>query len=104
LKADPKHFESALALAKYAYKDAKAIKDQMNALSISAADKKKRYELDAVYVEKLKAVLPYWERCEKLNPTDQTVLDALYLIYSDLDNKAGISRIEKRYKELGVEN
>ncbi|MEO7990698.1 MAG: tetratricopeptide repeat protein [Chryseolinea sp.] len=104
LKADPKHFESALALAKYAYKDAKTIKDQMNALSISAADKKKRYELDAVYVEKLKAVLPYWERCEKLNPTDQTVLDALYLIYSDLDNKAGIARIEKRYKELGVEN
>ncbi len=104
LKADPKHFEAALALARYAYKDAKAIKDQMNALSISAADKKKRYELDAVYVEKLKAVLPYWERCEKINPSDQTVLDALYLIYSDLDNKAGISRIEKRYKELGVEN
>ncbi len=104
VKADPKHFEANLALARFAYKDAKTIKDQMNALSISAADKKKRYELDAIYVEKLKTVLPYWERCEKINPSDQTVLDALYLIYSDLDNKAGISRIEKRYKELGVEN
>ena len=104
LKADPKHFESALALARFSYKDAKVIKDQMNALGISAADKKKRFELDAVYVEKLKLALPYWERCEKINPSDQSVLDALYQIYSDLDNQTEIKRIEKRYKELGLDN
>lgn len=103
-KADPKHFESALALARFAYKDAKAIKDQMNALGISAADKKKRFELDAVYVAKLKEVVPYWERCEKIKPDDQTVLDALYLMYTDLDNQAELKRIEKRYKELGLDN
>ena len=104
VKADPKHLEASLALARFAYKDAKEIKDEMNKLSISAADKKKRYELDDIYVSKLKTVLPYWEKCEKLKPDDQTVLDALYLMYSDLDNKAGLARIEKRYKELGVEN
>jgi tetratricopeptide (TPR) repeat protein len=103
-KADPKHFDSALALARFAYKDAKAVKDQMNALGISAADKKKRFELDAVYIVKLKEALPYWERCEKLNPSDQNVLDALYLMYSDLDNQTELKRIEKRYKELGLDN
>jgi len=103
-KADPKHFDSALALARFAYKDAKAVKDQMNALGISAADKKKRFELDAVYITKLKEALPYWERCEKLNPSDQNVLDALYLMYSDLDNQTELKRIEKRYKELGLDN
>jgi len=103
LKADPKHFDAALALARFAYKDAKAVKDQMNALGISAADKKKRFELDAIYVEKLKGVLPYWERCEKIKPDDQTVLDALYLMYTDLDNQTELKRIEKRYKELGLD-
>ncbi len=104
LRLDPKHFDAAIALARFAYKDAKVIKDEMNALSISAADKKKRYELDAIYVAKLKEVLPYWERCEKLKPDDQTVLDALYLMYTDLDNQPQLKRIEKRYKELGIEN
>ncbi len=103
-KADPKHFDSSLALARIAYQDAKVVKDKMNALGISAADKKKRFELDAVYVEKLKGVLPYWERTESINPSDQSVLDALYLIYTDLDNQPGLKRIEKRYKELGLDN
>jgi len=102
-KVDPKHFESAIALARLYYQDAKVIKDEMNALGISAADKKKRFELDAKYLEKLKVALPFWEKAEKLNPSDQSVLDGLYTIYGDLDNQKELSRIEKRYKELGLE-
>jgi hypothetical protein len=72
-------------------------------LGISAADKKKKFELDAVYITKLKESLPYWEKAEKLNPSDQEVLDELYAIYSDLDMQPQMKRIEKRFKELGIE-
>lgn len=103
LKIDPKHFDAALALARLNYQDAKVIKDEMNALGISAADKKKKFELDSKYLAKLKEILPYWERAEKINPNDQNVLDGLYTIYGDLDNQEQLKRIEKRYKDLGLE-
>ncbi len=104
LKIDPKSFDAQILLAKAYYVDAENIKKQMNSLGITDADKKKRFELDKMYVEKLKIALPYWEKAEKLNPADTDVLDALYIIYGDLDNQAGIKRIEKRYKELGLDN
>jgi hypothetical protein len=75
----------------------------MNALGISAADKKKKFELDAVYTTKLREALPNWEKCEKLITSDQEVLDELYSIYSDLDMQPQVKRIEKRFKELGIE-
>jgi hypothetical protein len=75
----------------------------MNALGISAADKKRKFELDGIYIQKLKVALPYWEKAEKLNPSDQEVLDELYAIYIDMDNQPQVKRIEKRYKELGIE-
>lgn len=104
LKIDPKYFEAQLYLAKLMYAEAEAIKRQMAALGISDADRKKKFELDKVLVEKLKIALPYWEQAEKINPSDQEVLDRLYTIYGDLDNRAQVQRIEKRYKELGMDS
>ncbi|MCX7636283.1 MAG: tetratricopeptide repeat protein [Cyclobacteriaceae bacterium] len=104
LQIDPKSFDAQVLLAKCHYVDAEKIKKEMASLGISEADKKKRFELDKVYVEKLKAALPYWEKAEQLNPSDTEVLDALYLIYVDLGMEAQIKRIEKRYKELGLDN
>jgi tetratricopeptide (TPR) repeat protein len=103
LKIDPQYFEAAFYLARLMYADAAAIKKEMSDLGISAADKKKRFDLDKVLVEKLKVALPYWERAEKINPNDQDVLDALYSIYGDLDMPDQVKRIEKKYKELGYE-
>jgi tetratricopeptide (TPR) repeat protein len=102
LKIDPKYFDAQVYLAKIVGEDAKKIKRQINALGISPADKKKKMELDGVYVEKLKIALPYWEKAEKLNPSDEEVLNELYAMYSDLGNDAQIQRIEKRMKELGL--
>lgn len=103
LKIDPKYFEAQRYLAKLVSEDAKIIKRQINALGITAAEKKKKMELDVVYVEKLKVALPYWVQAEKLNPSDEEVLNELYAIYSDLGNDAQIQRLEKRFKELGIE-
>jgi tetratricopeptide (TPR) repeat protein len=104
IKLDPQYFEAQLYLAKLVYADAAAIKKEMSNLGITAADKKKRFELDKQLVEKLKIALPYWEKAEKLNPSDQEVLDTLSSIYTDLDMQDQIKRVEKRYKELGIEN
>jgi tetratricopeptide (TPR) repeat protein len=103
IKLDPKYFDAHLFLAKLMYEDAYNIKKEMNSLGISEKDKKRKFELDKVYMEKLKVSLPYWENAEKVKPDDQEVLDALYAIYLDLDMTAQVKRIEKRYKELGIE-
>jgi len=104
IKLDPQYFEAQLYLSKLVYADAAAIKKEMSNLGITAADKKKRFELDKQLVDKLKIALPYWEKAEKLNPSDQEVLDTLYSIYTDLDMQDQLKRVEKRYKELGIEN
>jgi tetratricopeptide (TPR) repeat protein len=104
LKIDPQYFEAQLYLAKLVYADAATTKKEMSNLGITAADKKKRFELDAKLVESLKVALPYWERAEKISPDDQEVLDTLYSIYTDLDLQDQLKRIEKRYKELGMDN
>ncbi len=104
LKIDPQYFEAQLYLAKLMYADAAATKKEMSNLGISAEDKKKRFALDAKLVESLKLALPYWERAEKISPDDQEVLDTLYSIYTDLDLQDQLKRIEKRYKDLGMEN
>lgn len=103
LKIDPKYFEAQVYVAKLVGEDAKKIKRQINSLGITPADKKKKMELDVVYVEKLKLALPYWEKAEKLNPSDEEVLSELYSIYSDLGNDAQVQRLEKRMKELGID-
>ncbi len=102
LKLDPKYFEAQVSLAEVVHADAKAVKQQMNQLGITAEDKKKRFELDKVYVEKLKIALPYWEAAEKLGPDDAKVLDNLLAIYSDLDIQPQIARVTKRMKTLGL--
>lgn len=104
LKIDPNYFEAAFFLARVVSTEASLIKKEMANLGISAEDKKKRFELDKTLVEKLKVALPYWERAEKINGNDQEVLDALYSIYSDLDMPDQVKRIEKKYKELGLDN
>ena len=102
IKLDPKYFEPQLGLAEIIYFDAKAVKAQMNQLGNSKDDFKKKLELDKTYQDKLRLALPYWEDCEKLSPDDSKVLDALYIIYSDLEMTAQVTRIEKRMKALGL--
>lgn len=104
LRVDPNYFDAQLMIAKEMYKPAEKIKREMANLGITPADRKKRLELDNVLVEKLKLALPYWEKAEKMNPTEQEVLDALSSIYGDLGMTAQAQRIEQRYKELGQDN
>jgi tetratricopeptide (TPR) repeat protein len=103
LNIDSEYFDAQLYLAKLMYNDAEVLKKEMQNLGISAADKKRKNEIDKQLVEKLKTALPYWEKAEKLNPSDSEVLDQLGEIYADLGMDAQVERIEKRRKEVGLE-
>jgi tetratricopeptide (TPR) repeat protein len=103
LAIDPEYFDAQLYLAKLMYNDAEVLKKEMQNLGISANDKKRKMEIDKLLVDKLKIALPYWEKAEKLNPTDSEVLDQLGEIYADLGMDAQVQRIEKRRKEVGLE-
>lgn len=103
LKIDPSYFEAQYYLAQVYYLDALKIKNEMDHLGISAADKKRKLELDKLVVEKYKATLPLMEKAEKLNPSDVDVLDKLSAIYYYLGEDAQSERVTKRLKELGVE-
>lgn len=103
LKIDPEYFDAQLYLAKLMYNDAEVLKKEMQNLGISANDKKRKMEIDKLLVDKLKTALPYWEKAEKLNPSDSEVLDQLGEIYADLGMDAQVARIEKRRKEVGLE-
>jgi len=102
IKLDPKYFEPQIGLAEVIYSKAKAIKAEMNQLGNSKEDFKKKVDLDKKYQDELRVALPYWERCEKLNPDEGKVLDSLYMIYNDLEMTAQVTRIEKRMKALGL--
>lgn len=102
IKLDAKYFEPQLGLAELYYLDAKKIKDEMNQLGNSKDDFAKKVALDKQYQEKLKVALPYFEKCEKLSPDESKVLDVLYLIYTDLEMTAQVTRIEKKMKALGL--
>jgi tetratricopeptide (TPR) repeat protein len=102
IKIDPTYFEPQLALAELIYQDAKTVKAEMNQLGNSKEDFNKKVKLDKDYQDKLRVTLPYWEKCEKLSPDDVKVIDVLYIIYSDLEMTAQVTRIEKRMKTLGL--
>jgi tetratricopeptide (TPR) repeat protein len=102
IKLDSKYFEPQLGLAEVVYIEAKTIKDQMNQLGNSKEDFQKKVALDKAYQDKLRVALPYWEKCEKLSPDEGKVLDVLYMIYSDLEMTAQVTRVEKRMKTLGL--
>jgi tetratricopeptide (TPR) repeat protein len=104
MKIDPLYFDAQYYLAQIYFIEADKVKREMNNLGITDADKKKRLELDKQLVDKYKIALPYWEKAEKLNPSDADVLDKLSVIYYYLGDEKNEKRISQRMKELGLDN
>ncbi|CAN5120871.1 hypothetical protein BH09BAC3_BH09BAC3_29690 [soil metagenome] len=102
LRLDNQYFEATYAIAEVAFMDAKKVKAEMNQLGITPADRKKKLDLDKVYVDELKKVVPYWEAAEKLSPDDSKVLDTLLGIYSDLGDQPKITKLSVKMKKLGL--
>ncbi len=105
LKIDPEYFEAQYYLAQIFLIDAEKIRAQIGSLGISAADQKKKLDLDKVLVERYKTALPYWERAEKLKTDDLSlqldVLDKLSNIYYYLGEDAKQRAVDQKIKLLG---
>ncbi len=105
LKIDPTYFEAQYYLAQIFLIEAEKIRTELGSLGISAADQKKKFELDKVLVEKYKIALPYWEKAEKLKSEDVNsqldVLDKLSNIYYYLGEDAKQRAIDQKIKLLG---
>jgi tetratricopeptide (TPR) repeat protein len=98
---DPTYFDAIAGLTDLVWLDAKAIKDEMGKLGISKPEMAKRQALDKQYVEKLKAYLPYVQKCEKLQPDNINILYQLLNVYTELDDQPNIASVKKRLKRLG---
>jgi tetratricopeptide (TPR) repeat protein len=104
LRLDPTYFDAQFYLAQLYLIEAEQIRKEMSNLGISEAEKKKRMELDKKLDDSYKVALPYREKDEKINQSDVEVLDKLSTIYYYLGEDAKAERVNKRLKELGVEN
>lgn len=95
---DPSNFDANAMMAEYATKEYRKVKQEMDGLD-PKKDSKKMFEMDKLYVEKLKAAAAEWEKCEKLKPEEVGVLENLQLIYYLVDDKAGQERMKKKLKQ-----
>jgi tetratricopeptide (TPR) repeat protein len=108
LKVDPDYFDAQYYLAQIYLIDAEKVKREMNNLGISKEDQKKKLSLDNLLVEKYKIALPFWEKANSMKIDDANsrieVLDKLSIMYYYLGEDAKAAAVEKKLKELGVDN
>lgn len=108
LKLDPEYFDAQYYLAQIYLIAAEKVKKEMNNLGITKEDQKRKLQLDAELVEKYKIALPYWEKANSMKIEDTNsrieVLDKLSIMYYYLGEDAKAAAVEKKLKELGVDN
>ncbi|HMQ00336.1 MAG TPA: tetratricopeptide repeat protein, partial [Cyclobacteriaceae bacterium] len=95
LKLDPSFYDAAYNLGALYFNDALKVRNEMNRLGNTAADKKKAQELDKVLVQKYKDTLPHWQRLEKMKGDECIVLLTLSNIYYQL----GMDREERAMQQ-----
>ena len=91
LKVDAANYDAAYNLAALYFNDAVKVRNDMNKLGNTAADKKKAQELDKVLVQKYTETLPHWQRLEKMKGDECIILETLANIYYQL----GMDREER---------
>jgi tetratricopeptide (TPR) repeat protein len=103
IKIDPKHLNSALAVAKIkdmqGYKKTKQDMDKLD----YRKDKAKLEALDAEYLAKMNESLKMWEGISTIDPNNSDVLGNLYLLYGQLEMKDKLNAVISRMKANGME-
>jgi predicted Zn-dependent protease len=85
LKLDKEDYDSYAQLADMKYKKVRKTREERNEIAgKNDAEIKKRQELFQQIKAELLEALPYWEKCEQLKPTEETVLYGLLAVYGDL--------------------
>lgn len=85
IKMDKEDYDSYAQLADMKYKKVRKTREERNEIAgKNDAEIKKRQELFNRIKAELLEALPYWEKCEQLKPTEETVLYGLLAVYGDL--------------------
>ncbi|MEM0940021.1 MAG: tetratricopeptide repeat protein [Bacteroidota bacterium] len=83
ISIDPNHFNSNFNYAVYVFNRANEMMKERNALNYK--EEEKIDELTAKINAQLEEALPLWEKLYSMNSTDQTVLETLGYIYTNLE-------------------
>lgn len=103
LQADPQHFNSAYNLAVLKFNEVRDIVMKRNELDIKPSNNKKLEEYNKQIIEGFKEVAPYWETVRSIEPSNQTALEQLSYIYTQIKQKDKAEEIEKEIKKYGYD-
>jgi tetratricopeptide (TPR) repeat protein len=115
LRIDPNYFEAQYYLAMEYFADVDVVNKQLNSLSSSAADQKRRQPLYLERVKKAEETIPYFEKAASLvektanqKQADKDnlidVLERLSVLYYYSVNDAKEKQVKERLKALGVKD
>jgi len=102
VKADPEYYNAHFNLAVLRYNDAVEMIKERNNLGISTADLRKSVQMDGQIDEKLKEVLPNWEKVHELEPKDATPMETLKYIYVQLKMYDKAEAMQTKLDEMGT--
>jgi tetratricopeptide (TPR) repeat protein len=109
IKLDKDDFDSYAQVADMKYKEVRKVRDARNDIAgRTDAETKKRQELFQLIKTKLLDALPYWEKCEQLKPSEESVLYGLLSVYGELAAydeayEAKEKKLTTKMKSLGLE-
>ncbi|MEM6643537.1 MAG: tetratricopeptide repeat protein [Bacteroidota bacterium] len=98
IAADPNHFNSNFNLAVYVFNKANEMMKERNELGYR--EDKKIKAITAKIDEQLKNALPLWEKLYSLKSTDETVLETLSYIYTNLKMNDKAEKMEDELDAL----
>ena len=101
VKVDPNHYNSIFNIGVSIFNEATTLIKERNALNFK--ERTKINELTTKINKQLKNSLPMWEKLYSLNSTDQTVLETLAYIYSNLKMKEEAEKIAEELISQGKE-
>lgn len=99
MEADPNHFNANFNYAVYVFNGANEAMKERNALSYK--EEKKYDELTVKINELLNDALPIWEKLYDINSTDETVLETLGYIYSNLKMNDKAMKMQDELEAIG---
>lgn len=100
LELDPNYELALINIAALKLSDEEKIVDEMNSLGTSAADNKRYDELRKVRENIYKEVLPYLEKANKINPSNQNVVTYLMNLYGQIGEDAKFQEMKAKLTEL----
>ena len=99
LALDSSQFDPSYNIGVIYYNRAKEVADSANLLPLDAP-KAKKDKLDKKAEGLLSQAVPYFERCSRLNPKDESTFDVLERLYARLRNDAMLKKTTQRREAL----